>query len=93
MSEDVFKKEQLLQDSYTYKLSPNCTLKVYLDMTDLKECELKLKNFEKIRRFVPALSKIHFPAKKKDEIKDIPQSRGTQGGSDSNETGAGAVVQ
>lgn len=57
MSEDSYKpekKEGMMQDSYTEKIS-NGTLKVYIDMTDTKLCEQKLKNFRKIARFIMAI--------------------------------------
>ncbi len=47
----------IYQDSYTAKITNNSTLKVYLDMTDLKKCEEKLKNFAKVKRFIHELNK------------------------------------
>jgi len=46
--------EIIYQDSYTEKTDYG-SLKVYLDLKNLKECEEKLKNFNKVRHFVNAL--------------------------------------
>jgi len=45
------------QDSYTEKLSCG-TLKVYLDISDLKGCEDKLKNFMRVKNFILALQNV-----------------------------------
>ena len=52
-------KEIIYQDSYTEKTDYG-SLKVYLDMTNLEECNEKLKNFNKIRHFVNLLHNARF---------------------------------
>ncbi len=47
----MFEDKIIYQDSYTEKCNHG-TLKVYLNMKDLKECEEKLKHFVKLRTFV-----------------------------------------
>ena len=50
--------EQIVyQDSYTEK-TLNGTLKVYLDLNNLEECNKKLKNFIKVRTFVNNIEKV-----------------------------------
>ena len=55
--EEVFGNERI--DSYSQKMSNNATLKVYLDFNDLPSCELRLKNFYKIKKFIHALEGLH----------------------------------
>ncbi len=55
MSEPQFK--QVGQDSYTEKCRHG-TLKVYIDMSNLEDCNLKLKNFVKIKQFIEELNKV-----------------------------------
>ena len=51
-------EKMVFQDSYTEKLNSTSTLKVYLDMNDLKDCEVKLKNFMRIKNFISELQKV-----------------------------------
>ncbi len=55
MNED----KMIFQDSYTEKVGQQGkhTLKVYLNFLDLPECELKLKNFYKVKKFINELRK------------------------------------
>ena len=57
MSDEEENPKMIFQDSYTEKTDRG-NLKVYLDMTDLKACELKLKNFMKVRNFINELQKV-----------------------------------
>ena len=53
MNED----KMIFQDSYGEKTDKG-NLKVYLDMKYLKDCELKLKNFMKVKNFIKELHKV-----------------------------------
>ena len=58
MTEKINIEHKNFGDSYTKKLSNNGSLKVYLDMKNLPECEEKLKNFYKIKNFIYALESV-----------------------------------
>jgi len=53
MNEMKEKNKKELSDSWTIgTAAKDGALKVYMDMNNLEECEVKLKNFYKIKKFI-----------------------------------------